>query len=711
MRDWQTLHSTNTFQEMVDLWNKNRDSSEFIDSMVGTILCNGVLFNGNETVEGKLIRPLEDVGLSGTVNSDTIFDNFNLYFRDNNVVVPVNNFPVDFLNYADGKLHFLYFKQDLTYRISDYMFGKADEVLIARFIINNNSTWRQMYIMAQRAGTPMYNAADEFYTVDGCYIKTPGGLNLSMTSGTVKRSGIDFTDRISPDIRSIYNIASEKLNIRYNNTANEIDYTQATRDTIITNKYMTYNMNKKLKIDAEKYIASIQNLYYLIEQKSNNVADELHTAIIAGGELEDLQQIVMGYTDFIDLIYSEVNRLYTLLGDPVLSSVDRTDLNTNKTQVDTYLSQNLKNKTVITEAQVQAIRTVPAYILPIDSTVTDNPLDSILKEIQDDLDGISFDLGVIKNVAAGKFTIQRILWDVYENTLIVQYGDKVYDTFPLAVEGTDLVEYPAPFGKTIYIPLAILIIKSGTTSISTDIESIIIDRRWIEVDQEMTAYTDYIARAQADKAREIADKLLNGDLAAAKADSLKCTINGQIQYKNGDYYLDYDNLRDKPTVIDDLTHDSFNAKQPLSAYQGYLLNQNKVNRDGDDRKYGTLTANKIIPQTTKIYDLGSSDKYWRNVYANGVYVAGSTYSGYGLSRSMVSGGNSNATPYSWLASRDGNTTKNYLNFYDDHTLFGGNYIEISGKGRCVYSSDSSIYNIVANANISSQANRTVTFNW
>ena len=298
MRDWEKLNSTNTFQEMVDLWNKNVDSAEFIDGMVGTILCNGVLFNGRETVAGKMIRPLENVELSGQVDSDTYFDNFTFYFRDTNKVVETNMFPVDLLNFADGKPHFLYIKEDLTYRVSDYMFGKADEVLLARFVINRDFTWNQLYIMAQRAGTPMYNAADEFYDVSGCYIKSPGGLNLSTTSGTVKRSGIDFTDKVSPDLMNIYNIASEMLPIRYVNTANEIDYSEQPRQTVITDKYMIYNMNKKKKIEAEQYIAAIQNLYYMIVERSNSVADELHEAIVVGGDLEDLTQIVKGYTAF-----------------------------------------------------------------------------------------------------------------------------------------------------------------------------------------------------------------------------------------------------------------------------------------------------------------------------------------------------------------------------------------------------------------------------
>ena len=705
MRNWERLSSTNTFQEMVDLWNKNRDSSEFLDGMVGTILCNGVLFNGNETIAGKLVRPLENVDLSGQVDSDTYFDNFTFYFRDTNKVVPTDMFPVDLLNYADGKPHFLYIKEDLTYRISDYMFGKADEVLLARFVINQDYTWNQLYIMAQRAGTPMYNAADEFYEVNGCYIKSPGGLNLSTTSGTIKRSGIDFTDKVSPDLMNIYNLASEAVPIRYINTANEIDYTQSTRNTVITNKYMVYNMNKKLKIEAEQYIAAIQNLYYMIEQRSTLVADELHNAIVVGGDLEDLQQIVVGYTDYIDLIYQEVTKLYNLLGDPVLSSVRRAILRDNAVETNNYLDTYLKGAAIahsVTEQQVQAIRTVPSYILLIDSSVTQNSLDYALASIQDDLNAIIFNVGQIKDVPTGKFTIQRILWDIYEGTLILQYGDTIYDTFQEAIEGTDLVEYPAPFGKTIYIPMAIMIIKSGISDINNDVESIIIDRRWIEVDQEMTTYADYIARAKADKAKDLIDKVINGTIPANKADSLKCTVNNVTVYKDGDYFLNYDNLNNKLTVVNDLTHNSYNAKQVLSAYQGYLLNQNKVNRTGEDTKTGILNTNQVKPTTSNGFDLGATDKIWKNLYVNTINA------GYNQTRRLIMGGSSS---YVWIDSRDSsNTVKNAITIYDGYTNFKTGYLQVDSK-RVTSSSDNTVYNIVANANINNQSNRTVTFNW
>lgn len=623
MRNWKKLEYTNTFREMVDLFNVNRDNSEFIDGMVGSILSNGVLFEGNETINGRLISPLTKVDVSGEVQSNTILDNFTLYYRDTNHLITLNKFPVDLLSYANGKLQFFYIKEDLSYRISDYMFGAADEILLFRFVINTDSTWNQLYIMAQRAGTPMYNAGDEFYTIDGLFVKSPSGLNLSQTSGTVKRSGIEFTDKISPDIVQFYNLSLDRMPLRYINNMNEVDYTKDVTYNIITNKYLEYNENKKLKIEAEQTIRNIQNMYYETEKYSNEIADELHGAILAGGEYSDLKQIVDSYISYIDKIYSEVDNLYNLLGNKVLSSVRRAALLENKTLIMNYINTNLRNQESITDIQTTAIRNVPAYIVNINLTICPTPLDNCLQEIQDGLNEITFAAGTFKDVPAGKFTIQRILWDIYENSLIIQYGDKVYDSLDAAVDGTDLVEYPAPFGKTIYIPMAILILKSGITSINDDPETVLIDRRWINVDEQMTEYADYISRAKADKALQQIYDILNGNTPVPKSDSLKCTIDGKTNYKDGDYYLNYDNLNNKMTTVNNLTTSTYNSKQALAASQGYVLDQKKLNLSG-----GTLTGNlnsrTILPSANNSYNLGGSSNYWNNGYINALYTNNAT---------------------------------------------------------------------------------------
>lgn len=644
MRDWQELKYTNTFKDLVDKFNLNRDSSEFLDKMTGTILSNGVLFSGRETIDGMLLRPLKPVELSGVVQSNTIFDNFILYFRDTNNLKELNKFPVDLLSYADGKPHFLYIKEDLSYRISDYMFGAADEILLVRFVINTDSTWNQIYIMAQRAGTPMYNAAGEFYDINGIYIKSPEGLELSYTSGTVKRSGIDFTDKVSPDISQFYNLASEKVPLRYVNTANEIDYTEEKTYEVQTNKYMIYNMNKSLKIKAEEYISNIQNLYYMIDTRSKTAANELHESIVVGGELSDLTQIVKAFTDSIDTIYTEVDKLYNLLGDSVLSSVRRAALKDNKDLEVAYMNQYLKGNAIstITETQVTAIKNFPAFIYNIDSTICNKPLADALQEVQDGLNEIVFDIGEIKPVPTGKFTIQRILWDIYEQTLICQYGNKIYDNLNEAIEGTGLLDYPAPFGKTIYIPLAIMIIKSGITSINDDVETVIIDRRWIEVDQEQSGYADYVARAKADKALNQIINIMNGTTIvprSSKADSLKATINGQIEYKDGDYFLNYDNLNNKIIVVNNLNSSSYNSKEALSAYQGKVLNDAKLSLSGGTMT-GDINSMNIIPKANTAYNLGASNLMWNYGYFKDVLISNDIYHSNINQKYIYSNGNS-----------------------------------------------------------------------
>lgn len=541
MRTWEYIEYNNTFKELVDKINNNSDSSTFIDNITGTILCNGVIFNGNESINGQKILPLEKVNLSGVVTSDTILDNFQLYFRDSNVVIKLDQFPIDLLSYKDNKIHFLYIKEDLTYRISDYMFGGADEILLARFIINTNGTWNQVYIMASRAGTPEYDAADEFYNVSGLFVKSPQGLELSQTSGSVKRSGIEFSDKLSPDYRKFYNLSSERIPLRYINTYNEIDYNQNTTYNIITDKYMTYNMNKKLKTEAEQKIQDIQNMYYGIKKICNDVANELHTAIIAGGTLDELTPIVTSFTHYIDNIYVQVDNLYTLLGDNTLSSVRRADLLTNSTDINNFMNQYLKGTAIssnIDNTQVLAINKIPAYIKHIDLTIYNLPLEDVLQEIQDDLNNISFNAGSIDNVPAGKFTIQRVLWDIYENCLIMQYGDTIYNTFEDAIEGTSLVPYPAPWGKTIYIPLAIIVLKSGISSINDDSETIIIDRRNIFVDQESSDYADYIARARAAKAISLYTPNLHIPVTLNVANwTASSTYSGFFEYTINDVHI------------------------------------------------------------------------------------------------------------------------------------------------------------------------------
>ena len=122
MRTWRTLPISTTTRQVIENFNVNAYSSMFMDYVTGTIMNNGLLFTGRETIDGAPIVPLTKVDISGIVNSNVIFDNFRMYFRVDNSIVELNQFPVDLTEFNDNKPHFLYFKKDRTYRVSDYIF-------------------------------------------------------------------------------------------------------------------------------------------------------------------------------------------------------------------------------------------------------------------------------------------------------------------------------------------------------------------------------------------------------------------------------------------------------------------------------------------------------------------------------------------------------------------------------------------------------------
>lgn len=612
MKDWEQIHYTNTYKELVDKFNINSENSEFLDKMTGTILCNSVLFNGKETINGQSIFPLQNINLSGVVDSDTILDNFTLYFRDENKIIELDQFPIDLLSFADNKIHFLYIKSDLTYRVSDYMFGRTDEVLIGRFMITAESNWNHFYLMAQRCGTPMYDAADEFYEVDGMYVKSPGGLELSQSSGSVKRSGIQFTDYNSPDIYEFYNLTSERVPIRYINELNEVDYRLEPTYEVITNKYMIYNMNIKLKIQAETYINDLRNMYFGIESYTSKYTNELHTANLADEDIAVKQQIIENYLMSINNIYEVVDKLYDLLGNEILSNIRKADLLSNKNLIMDFINVNLINITEITDNQVTYMNQIPSYIKEINKAICDNPLSLILDAIEDDLKNITFDIGSIEDVPEGKFTLQRILWDIYDGSLIIQYGDTIYDTYDEAVSASELLEYPAPWGKTIYIPLAVMLLKSGITSINDDKDSLIVPRTWIYVDQLQEGFVDYIARAKIEKflirinllENQLID--LNNKIDDTKSEleqliqDLQDSINSEIKSSLTDINNDLTNVTN--LVNKKITYGDFVVSQTQSFY---LSNGHGGNASRSD----TITKSGYFPLGVVGYTATATNHY------------------------------------------------------------------------------------------------------
>ena len=468
MRDWYSIERSSMMSDLVHNFNENAKSCSFLDDTIGTMLWNGVLFKGLETVGGKTITPLQSLDLSGVNPEYLLLDNISLYFKKNNKFLDLNMETINLKNYNTNRIQFLFFSEasngSLSYRVADTMDQLADELLFARFQINTDGKFQQFYIMAQRVGTNMYNAADEFYVVDGCYVKPSEKLYLGMTKGTVKRSGIDFTDDYTPDIMLFdYNITVHR-SIRYIETDNTIDYTKSSRDTVITDKYLNYD-----------------------------------------------------------------------------------------------------TKTLI-------------------------------------------------NIPEGKYSIQRILWDIYDGSLIIQYGDQIYDDYSTAVSGASWLKFPAPYNAKIFIPLAAMIIKSGTTDLTNE-ENLIIVRRDEDVTQPSIANEDTIARAQAQEAlrklnQEIIDRknadgdIIDGTTPVRKADSLRLSEDDN-NYHDGNWYRDYTNTTNKPRLDTTQTDKlNVNSNEIISG----LIKLHKISKTG--------AFKDLVEKPTTISGYGITDAYTKTQIDN-----------------------------------------------------------------------------------------------
>ena len=242
-KDFYTISTASTVSEWVDAFNNNAIAGDYINSYLGDVLYNGMLFDptNKPTIGGVPISSLVNLNLNttGTSPDNIELDNFFLYFRTLNKIKVLDHVTFDITDYADGEMYLFYINSELGFRVSQSYDQGDDEICLFRFIVKPDLTFVQCYVTAQRFGTSVYDGAGEYFLVQGCKPTTQSNKHLKLDDGMIKRSGIKFDYHLSPDL---YKVEDKDVpyNLRYITADNTVDYTVNPTTTVITNKILDY---------------------------------------------------------------------------------------------------------------------------------------------------------------------------------------------------------------------------------------------------------------------------------------------------------------------------------------------------------------------------------------------------------------------------------------------------------------------------------------
>lgn len=133
---------------------------------------------------------------------------------------------------------------------------------------------------------------------------------------------------------------------------------------------------------------------------------------------------------------------------------------------------------------------------------------------------MNYTSGAISDLAANKFSIQKVYYDIYSNTFAVMYGNTAYDDITTAVVNSNtILDYPKLDGMDYLIPVAIVIVKNSTEAFSNETIRII----GLTYDETELFDSNDIARQQSTEA------LLKAEQAIQSAADANTNINNHIQ--------------------------------------------------------------------------------------------------------------------------------------------------------------------------------------
>ena len=293
---------------------------------------------------------------------------------------------------------------------------------------------------------------------------------------------------------------------------------------------------------------------------------------------------------------------------------------------------------------------------------------------------MNYSTGALSNVANGKYSIQKLYYDVYEKCIVAMYGNAIYNSREEAIYAIDSVmSYPLPDGIEYLIPIAAIVAENTSSAISNDNFRIVN----LDYNEQEVLDSDTFTRQQAAEAiqksnqaiqisNNISDVLdehvgdrtnphqvkLNqlynssGQLITLADDYANYSVSSilsaaQQQAANnfyaktggpisGDVSISRTLTVTGRTTLDDLLTAnggiSLGGSISLKSNNSYDIGTssirlkkiytNSIDATGNSSITGELTSCNIIPSVSVSYNLGSLDKRYNTVYTNSVNASG-----------------------------------------------------------------------------------------
>ena len=341
LNEWVQVLLTNTMKDLIDLTNQNSTNGAVIDNLLSYILDSGVLRTGNEKVNGTSVGPHVNVPIADADLDTVVFSGFKFYFKTTHKISS-SDITVNISAYDNGNMHYIYLKSDLTTEVLDSIYdsttGSEDKILLARFTAYEGSIIH-FYVCCRNAGTnPFDRNGARYEVISGIQPVAKGNLELSMSDGVIKYSGIDMTSALNTDVLK-EEFSNATMNIRYVSTTNAVDWTTVPVTDVITNKILNYTTNTLTTVTAGKFTA--QKLFYdyqsqtIIIQYGNVVYDTKNEAIAGASAFSISEPVFTGAFMPIAMIIvkSGDTDLSTSTDFRVISLVDNSSL-TSATSID-----------------------------------------------------------------------------------------------------------------------------------------------------------------------------------------------------------------------------------------------------------------------------------------------------------------------------------------------------------------------------------------